>query len=87
MKLIALLALTCLIACSNTRHMAVESDDAASTSPACSAGPCSPADCGGGPCNADVRCQPNGTCELNCTGPGGEKCGAVVVVEPKTDDC
>ena len=51
MKLIALLVLTSLAACSNVRHLAVEPDDAANAKGACSAGPC----------DAEVRCLPDGT--------------------------
>jgi len=82
MKLIALLVLTSLAACSNTRHLAVEPADAANANAkgACSAGPCD-----AGPCSAEVRCLPDGTCQVNCTGPDGQNCEVVVI--PVEDDC
>ncbi len=80
MKLIALLVLTSLAACSNTRHLAVEPADGASANGACSAGPCD-----AGPCSAEVRCLPDGNCEVKCTGPGGQSCEVVVL--PVEDDC
>jgi hypothetical protein len=79
MKYLVLSVVAALAACTGVRHMAVDSGEAAQATEACSDGPCP-----SGPCQAELRCLPNGNCEIQCTSPSGETC--TVEVE-RPDDC